>query len=209
VRRVVVAALDLAEADDAELVPNLGRDPAALEEFYRRHVLALTRYATRQIGDAHGADDLVATVFLAAIESVDRYDPARGAARAWLFGIAANLIGTHHRRAAAERRATARLHGQRPVQRDELDRVEEAIDASRRTGPPVAALRLLPAAERELLALVLDQDLTVPEAAAALGIRPGTARMRLARARARLAGHLPEAARSSAEREGGPDDPRT
>jgi DNA-directed RNA polymerase specialized sigma24 family protein len=50
-------------------------------------------------------------------------------------------------------------------------------------------LGLLPASERELVSLLLDR-FTLPEAADALGIRPGTARMRLARARARLAPHL-------------------
>ena len=51
----------------------------------------------------------------------------------------------------------------------------------------MAAVEALPPAERELVQLVVAQELTVPEAAARLGIKPGTARMRLARVRARLA----------------------
>jgi RNA polymerase sigma factor (sigma-70 family) len=190
VRIEEVAGPELAEVEDADLVRAMRSDPVALEEFYRRHVRALTRYAARQLGDEHAADDVVATSFLAAIESAARYDPARAPARAWLFGITGNVIATQYRRAAAERRATLRLSGQRALAVDEFGGLDDAIDAGRLTGPADAVLDLLPAAERELFGLLLDERLTLPEAAAALGIRPGTARMRLARARARLAQHL-------------------
>jgi RNA polymerase sigma-70 factor (ECF subfamily) len=184
-----VGSADLAGVADADLVARLRHDPDALEEFYRRHVNALTRFAQRRLGDPHQADDIVATAFLAVIDSADRYEPDRGPTRAWLFGITGNLIAGAHRRAAAERRATQRLGGQRPLWTDELAGLEDAIDARRRTGPTGAVLDLLPAAERELVSLLLDRH-SLPEAADALGIRPGTARMRLARARARLAPHL-------------------
>jgi RNA polymerase sigma factor (sigma-70 family) len=184
-----VGGSDLGGLDDAELLMRLRRDPAALEEFYRRHVRALARFAASHSGDGHAADDIVAATFLAVIESADRYDPLRAPARVWLFGIAAKIIATQHRRAAAEHRATQRLSGRRPVVVDEFSRLDEAIDASRLTGPADEVLGLLPASERELVSLLLDR-LTLPEAADALGIRPGTARMRLARARARLAPHL-------------------
>lgn len=184
-----VGGSDLGGLDDAELLRRLRRDPAALEEFYRRHVRALARFAVGQGGDSHTADDVVAATFLAVIESADRYDPQRAPARAWLFGIAAKIVATQHRRAAAEHRATQRLSGRRPVVSDEFGQLDEAIDAVRLTGPANEVLGLLPASERELVSLLLDR-FTLPEAADALGIRPGTARMRLARARARLAPHL-------------------
>jgi RNA polymerase sigma factor (sigma-70 family) len=178
---------DLADADDADLVRRL-RDPAALEELYRRHVRPLTRYAVRRLdGDADAAGDLVAATFLAAIESADRFDARRGEVAGWLFGIANNLLAGQHRRSVAESRAVARYRGRREIATDEYGRLEERLDAHRRTGPAQVVLRALPPAERELLGLVLHAGLTVREAAAALGIRPGTARMRLARARTRLA----------------------
>ena len=36
--------------------------------------------------------DLVSAVFLAAMQSAKRYDPAKAEAISWLFGIAANLL---------------------------------------------------------------------------------------------------------------------
>jgi RNA polymerase sigma factor (sigma-70 family) len=160
-----------------------------MEEFYRRHVRAVSGFAWSQFGDDHQTEDLVAATFLAVIEAADRYDPQRGPARGWLFGIAANLIASQFRRAAAERRATQRLSGRRPVVTDDFGQLDEAIDAERLVGPPDEVLGRLPPAERELVSLLFDR-LTLPEAANALGIRPGTARMRLARARARLAPYL-------------------
>jgi RNA polymerase sigma-70 factor (ECF subfamily) len=180
---------DLSGVDDAHLVRQLRGDPAALEEFYRRHVRAVTQFARRQVGFGPAAEDIVGATFLAVIDAADRYDAGRGATRAWLIGIASNLIATQYRRAAAESRATQRLGGRRAVVADEYGQLDEAIDAMRLTGPADEVLARLPTAERELVGLLLDRH-TLPEAADVLGIRPATARMRLARARARLAPYL-------------------
>ncbi|GAA1653597.1 RNA polymerase sigma factor [Actinoplanes couchii] len=177
---------DLEAVDDRWLVKRLGHDPAAIEEFYRRHVRALTRHLTRSTGNPHDADDLVAATFIAAIESAGRYDPAAGPPRAWLFGIARNLIAMRWRGAAAEGRALHRLAGARPPAVDEFDRADARLDAGDLAGPALAALPGLPPAERELIELMVNRDLTVTEAAGELGIRSGTARMRLKRVRDRL-----------------------
>jgi RNA polymerase sigma-70 factor (ECF subfamily) len=196
---------EFADVTDGELVGALEHDPAALEEFYRRHVRALTRYVARRIGQtdpaqhAEHADDIVAATFLAALESVHGFDPQRGVPAGWLYGIANNLIAGHRRRAAADARAVARLASFRPAPAEDVSRVEERLDAARRTGSVTAVLDALPPAERELVKLVVTEALTVPEAAAQLGIRPGTARMRLARVRARLA-HLLPGGRTETER---------
>lgn len=164
----------------------LASDARAVEEFYRRHVRPLTRFVRRRQPDEEGAADIVAATFLAAIESSATYDPERGRPSAWLFGIAGNLLANEARRQAIESRAVARFGGQQPVTPDEYGRVEEHLDARRRAGPVAALLAALPAAERELVGLLLHAEFTVTEAAQTLGIRPATARMRLARARARL-----------------------
>ncbi len=178
---------DLADLDDRRLVPLLARDPAALEEFYRRHIRPLTRYVTRRLGDPHDAADVVAATFLAAMESSGSFDATRGKPAAWLFGIAGNVIAMRWRRSEAESRAVARLGGRLPATPDEYGRTDERIDAGVEARPIIAALRVLSTTERELLHLVVHDQLSIGEAAEVLGIRPGTARMRLARARARLA----------------------
>jgi RNA polymerase sigma factor (sigma-70 family) len=181
-----VVVLDPAGADDTDLVWALAHDAVAVEELYRRHVRPLTRYATRRLGDAEAAADLVAATFLAAIESAGNYDPQRGAPGAWLYGIASNLIASDRRRRASELRAVTRLGGQQIAPLDEFGRIDERMDARRRAGSVVDMLHALPTAERELVRLLVSRDLTVSEAAQTLGIRPATARMRLSRARGRL-----------------------
>ena len=187
--------MNLAHADDRDLVPLLDGDPAAVEEFYRRHVRALTRFIARHIDDQHDVPDLVTATFIAAIESAQRYDPERGDPGSWIRGIARNLIAGRKRRRAAETRATARFGARRPAEGDEFALVDDRIDAARRAGPALAALPTLPRSERELLHLMLHDGLTVGEAADILGIRPGAARMRLARVRTRLNPAVAEAMR--------------
>jgi RNA polymerase sigma factor (sigma-70 family) len=174
---------DLTGQADEELVAALRTDPAALEEFYRRHVRGLTRYAARRMRDPSEAADLIAAAFLEAVESSARYDPRRGRPIAWLTGIAANLAAVQERREAAAARALARVDGQRPLEPDDFDRLEGQIDAARRVHRARAGLDRLSPVEREMLDLVGQEGLLPWEAARLLGISPVAARMRLARAR--------------------------
>lgn len=178
--------VDLAGIDDADLVAALSRDRAAVEEFYRRHVRPLSRYVARRVDHPEDAADLVTAAFLEAIRSDGRFDPQRGSAAGWLYGIAANLIATHRRRRAAEARAIARFAGRSTAPADLYREADDRMDAQREAPAIAAVLEGLPPAERELIDLILDQDLTVSEAADELGIRPATARMRLARMRGRF-----------------------
>lgn len=178
-----MAHRDLTGQADEELVAALRTDPAALEEFYRRHVRGLTRYAARRMRDPSEAADLIAAAFLEAVESSARYDPRRGRPIAWLTGIAANLAAVQERREAAAARALARVDGQRPLEPDDFDRLERQIDAARRVHRARAALDRLSPVEREMLELVGQEGLLPGEAARLLGISPVAARMRLARAR--------------------------
>lgn len=185
--------VDLAEADDADLVAALGRDAAAMEELYRRHVRPLGRYVARRVDPPDDAADLVTAVFLEAIRSGGRFDPERGSAAGWLYGIAANLIAAQRRRGAAESRAIARFGGRATPVADLYGDADDRVDAQREARSAAAILDALPPAERELIDLIRDRDLTVSEAAGELGIRPATARMRLARLRGRFRAGKPSA----------------
>ncbi|MET9243841.1 sigma factor [Nonomuraea sp. NPDC003709] len=67
-------------------------DSAAFEAFYRRHVEGITRFLARRVDDPHMVADLVADVFLAAMESAHTYRPGRGSEVAWLYGVARNTL---------------------------------------------------------------------------------------------------------------------
>jgi len=171
---------------DEQLVAAMQRDPAALEAFYRRHLLAVTRFAASRLGDPAQAADVIAATFLTALESTDRYDPSRGRPIAWLLGIATNLIAADRRSRAREADALRRAGGQRLLESDDYTRLVERIDAARHYRDLNPALDRLPPAEREILTLVGEHGLTPTEAAAVLGIGAVAARVRLARARRRI-----------------------
>ncbi|WP_424536299.1 RNA polymerase sigma factor [Sphaerisporangium viridialbum] len=161
-------------------------DPDAFEAFYRRHFDEVTRFLARRVGDPHTVADLVAEVFLAVLDSAHTYRPGRGSEVAWLYGVARNTVLAERRRAARELRAGSRIAGRRLLEGDDLARLEDRIDAESPARRALQAMTGLPESERALLELVVVDQLTVSEAAAALGIRQGTARVRLHRARRSL-----------------------
>src|SRR6266516_2264410 len=176
---------------DEDLVAAIGArgdpDPEALAELYRRHVDRLIGFAVRRLDDPEEVADLVAAVFLELIHAARRFDRRRGHALLWLYGLANKLLVEERRRKARDARAvgrlTGRLTGRRWLEPDEFARVEERIDASAKWHTLRASAERLSVAEREVLELVVLDELTPTEAAVALGIRPVAARVRLARAR--------------------------
>jgi RNA polymerase sigma factor, sigma-70 family len=161
-------------------------DPAAFEAFYRRHFDAVMRFVARRVTDPHQVADLTAEVFVAVLDSSHTYRPDRGGETAWLYGVAHNVLRAERRRAARELRARGRIVGHRLLDPDDIAHLEERIDAEEPARRILQAMAELPEGERALLELVAVDGLTPAEAAAALGIRPGTARVRLHRARRAL-----------------------
>jgi RNA polymerase sigma factor (sigma-70 family) len=166
----------------------IGRDPEAFEAFYRRHVQTVTGFVARRADDPHTVDDLITEVFLAAIDAADGYRSTRGTESAWLIGIARNVLAAERRRIARQVDKTTRAAGMRGLDADDIARLEEQIDAERAGRHLTATVAQMPAAPRAVLELVDLDGLTITEAAAVLKIRPGTARVRLHRARQLLKG---------------------
>lgn len=115
---------------DEQLLARAGEDPAAFEEFYRRHVGKVAGFAVRRCSTPGEVPDLVAAVWLEVIESAPLFNPARGRAVPWLLGVAANLMASEARRSRREREAKARLAGRRVLDDDDYTRLEEEIDAT-------------------------------------------------------------------------------
>lgn len=164
-------------------VRRIGSDPDALEAFYIEHVADIRRFIARRTSDPFHAADLTADVFLAAIEACEGYDPRRGRPGAWLVGIARNVLLADGRRRAREVQVVARVSGRALLTEDAVSRAEEIIDGQRAARDLLTGLDDLPAGERAVLELVAFDGLTVTEAAEVLGVQPGTARVRLHRAR--------------------------
>lgn len=162
------------------------RDPRLFEEFYRRHVDAVLRFVARRVDDPHTTADLTAEIFLAVLHSAHTYRPHLGSETAWLFGIARNVVSSERRRVAREAERDLRVSGRRLLEADDIVRIEDRLDAESPGRRALAALARLPEGERAVMELIAVDQLTVTEAAAALGIRQVTARVRLHRARKAL-----------------------
>jgi RNA polymerase sigma-70 factor (ECF subfamily) len=168
----------------------IGTDPDLFEAFYREHVEDLQRFVARRVGDRERAADLTAEIFLAAIDSAHRYRARRGTPKAWLYGIARVLVANDRRQRGRERAGQERLRGSSLLDEEDAARMDARLDAAARSRQLYAAMDRLPEAERAVLELVAIDELTVAEAAAAAGVRPVTARVRLHRARRKLRAEL-------------------
>src|SRR5436305_8676833 len=114
---------------DPNELSSIAYDSATLEDFYRAHVEAVEHFVARRVDDPYLAADLTADVFLAAIDAAASYRPERGVPVAWLFGVARNVVAAEQRRAALERRANARIEGRRLLGDNDVERMQQRIDA--------------------------------------------------------------------------------
>jgi RNA polymerase sigma factor (sigma-70 family) len=156
-----------------------------LVELYDRHARALHQYLAVRAG-TQVADDLVSEVFLTAWERRADFDPARAGAKAWLYGIATNMLRHHVRSEGRRMRALALDHGRREVGDRFDDRIAAVIDAEVLVGDLAEMLAGLRPEERDVLLLVAWADLTPAEVSAVTGTPVATVRTRLFRARAKL-----------------------
>jgi RNA polymerase sigma-70 factor (ECF subfamily) len=161
---------------DAEAIGASLADPEAFAVLFDRHFDAIHGYAQRRVGPSL-ADEIAAETFSRAFDRRRRYDPSYENARAWLLGIAANLLRRHWRSESRRLDAYARSGGREDT---EL------------SGPLAAelanAVKALPRREREPLLLLAWADLSYDEIAHALDVPIGTVRSRIARARTKLRG---------------------
>ena len=174
------------ELNDEELLAAIAAGPGAIREFYLRHVAKVTGMGVRRFANPEDVADFVATVFLEVLRSADRFDPRRGRAVAWLYGLAGNVAGGMYRQRARAAVAEQALAGRPFLDADDYVRVEERIDAAAELRRTYEAMQDLPERDRRVLELVAVDGLSTAEAAHALAISAVAARVRLTRARGRL-----------------------
>src|SRR4051794_38820868 len=152
--------------DEELLARAAAGDDAAFAVFYRRHLDPVVAYLRRRVPAPEHAFDLAAETF--AIVALHPGDfRGEGAATAWLYGIARNVLRSSLRRRRIEANARRRL-GVEPTPLDDADLV--AIEERAAAGGPalVAALELLPEPTRRALVARVVEERTYPEIAAEL-----------------------------------------
>jgi RNA polymerase sigma factor (sigma-70 family) len=180
--------------DEAELVERAKRgDLHAWETIVREYQGIAFRTAYLLSGSAADAEEAAQDGFVKAYRALGRF--RRGAPlKPWLLRIVANEA-RNRRRAAGRRAALALRAATQDRPGDAVPSPEAALVASDDRAHLLEAVNGLSEEHRLVVACRYFLDLSEEETAAALGIRRGTVKSRLARALARLREILePEAA---------------
>lgn len=154
-----------------------------LEELYRRYAADVHRFAHFLSGDRAAADDITSETFLRAWSSSA---PIREATvKGYLFTIARNVF-LHDRRREKRRDEMPDDVASREASIEETTAQTSALDAV------LAALATLPETDRAALLMRAQDELGYDEIGRALGLSEGAVRVRIHRARLKLAALVPK-----------------
>lgn len=152
----------------------------SFESFYQREFRSVVGLAFALSGSRLGAEDLAQEAFIKAHE---RWDDISGYDKpgAWVRRVVSNLAVSGFRRKSAERKAMARLAGQRPAGIGEMEPEDEQF---------WQMVRELPKRQAQATALFYIEDRSVADIAEILECSPATAKVHLHRGRQSLASKL-------------------
>lgn len=140
---------------------------------YAAHYGAVHAYGSRRVGP-DAADEIAAETFLVAWR---RFDQLPAEALPWLYGVARNIVSRHRMKTGRQLQTLDALQRQPTAAGDNGD------DDDLRLWTAWAELR---DGDREVLALIAWEELSVAEAARVLGCPAQVFSVRLYRARRRL-----------------------
>ncbi|UWP84312.1 RNA polymerase sigma factor [Dactylosporangium fulvum] len=163
---------------------------AAFGVLFDRYARAVYNHAFRLTGSWSLAEDMTQSAFLVAWRRRADARLVDGSALPWLLVVTANTARTETRSARRWLALLRRLPGERDTAADPADEIAGRIDDERRTRTLLAAVRRLPRAEREAVALCVWSGVSYADAAAVLGVSETALRSRVSRARARLTRQL-------------------
>jgi RNA polymerase sigma factor (sigma-70 family) len=177
-------------------------DVAAWSRLYTLCYPAVYRQLRYYTGDGAVAEELAQEAFAQAMTSRDRFDRARNF-RAWLHGIALNVVRKYWRRQRSTQAAHARLAAM--ARSSPLGPgPDDAHLQSERSRVLYAVLAELPERLREAFLVRELEGLAMKDASTLLGISEGNLAVRVCRARARIHDELRRLGWLPASEEGAP-----
>jgi RNA polymerase sigma-70 factor (ECF subfamily) len=177
-RDLTFTELDRLEAV-AETDQAFHMDEETFRAFYDRTARSVWAYLSRLTGDAHLADDLLQETYYRFLR-IDRPFASEAHRRHYLFRIATNLVRDGQRR---HRVQFVPVPDEQAAEGDAAERGALRADLKR-------AMERLTSRERELLWLAYAQGSSHEEIAQTLGLKTGSIKLLLFRARRRLAQYL-------------------
>ncbi|MDI3388690.1 sigma-70 family RNA polymerase sigma factor [Streptomyces sp. B-S-A8] len=172
-------------SDNALLSAVAHGDQTALRALYERHADAMLRLVRRLSSDQGVAEEILQESWLAVWRSAGGFR-GESSVRGWLLGVARRQA---HNRLRRSRPQLADLAEAEEVP-DPGPSVEDQVVRKSEHAELLTAVRALPEHLREVLALVLVEELPYPEVAAVLDIPVGTVKSRMSQARKRLGNML-------------------
>lgn len=154
------------------------------EEIVREHSARVYRLAYRLTGNRHDAEDLTQETFVRVFRSLDSYVP--GTFEGWLHRITTNLFLDQARRRKRIRIDSTGDETAAWPSSDQLSSPERAFEHVNLDSDVQRALDALPPEYRAAVVLCDIEGLSYEEIAVTLGIKLGTVRSRIHRARAQL-----------------------
>jgi RNA polymerase sigma factor (sigma-70 family) len=183
-----VANLRTAETRDAALLERMAAgDLSSLGVLFGRYVDDVRSFVARLGVDAGDIDDLAQSTFLTAMSAAASFHGG-GSARAWLLGIAVNLV--RRRRRSLARLAARVAAWAQESHEDAALTPEDATDLSERSRRAARALMRLSDRKRDVFVMVVMEGMSAEEVASSLGIPIGTVWTRLHHARRDLRARL-------------------
>lgn len=147
-------------------------EDAALRTLYEQHAAPLLSYALRLTGGDRGrSEDIVQETLLRAWRHPEALDPSRGPVRSWLFTVARNVAVDAHR---ARKARPTEVGDEALAVVPAVDEIEQALDS----WLIADALSALSPDHRAVIVETYYRGRSVAEAAAALGVPPGTVKSR-------------------------------
>lgn len=156
-------------------------------ELFARTHLPLLAYAVRRVADPADAADVVAETFLVAWRRLDDV-PAGAAARPWLYGVARKVLANHYRGERRRNDLADRLRAELATMGESAPLAPDPDE----TQVVTRVLQRLSDTDQELIRLVAWEQLSREQIAVAMGLSRPAIRVRLHRARARLAAAMHE-----------------
>lgn len=184
---------DEASKGDEDLLARIAAgSQAALSELMARHGRGLRIFATRYLGHAADAEDVVQEVFVTVWKQAARFDPGRARASTWLYRITANRCIDQRRR-----RTLRNFFGLDDIAEESAApeaNAETATAARQELAIVRDGLSRLPERQRMALLLRAVGELDVAAIAEVMGASAGSVEQLLVRGRRALRDHLADAA---------------
>ena len=153
---------------------------ADFRDAFHRHKDIVYRFAYRMTGSSSTAEDVVQDCFVAFWQKPQAYDPSRGALRAFLLGVARNLILKRWRNERLHKSLDDAMEGESGFS------LAFDIEGQERAEAVKRAILLLPPLQREAVILAEHEELTLQEIAQATAAELAAVKSRLHRARQNL-----------------------